>query len=189
MTKMLVRLLPLALLLAAASLACQAPLKAIPTPTPTLIPASTEDALQFEQRVTEAVKQLEDTGTITLTITESQLTAFIIQQLQSQNDVPFKDPQVLLRNNQIEVSGTVTSGIINAPGSMVLVPVVDQGNLKINVQSAKIGSVPVPQGTLDNLSTLINQNIDSLISVNGTPLEIQSLQVSDGQMTITGKAR
>jgi uncharacterized protein YpmS len=164
-------------------------LRATPTPTPTLIPASTEDALQFEQKVTEAVKQLEQSGTITLTITENQLTAFIIQQLQSQTDVPFKDPQVLLRNNQIEVSGTVTSSILTAPGSMVLVPVVDQGNLKINVQSAKIGSIPIPQSTLDSLSNTINQNINSLISVNGTPLDIQSLQVADGQMTITGKAR
>ncbi|MEW6404667.1 MAG: hypothetical protein AB1649_22955, partial [Chloroflexota bacterium] len=73
------------------------------TPIPFSVEAVESLRLQIEQAMTNAAQ----TGAITLQIDESQLTSYLILKMQEQGNPPFTEPQVLLRNGQIQVLGKI----------------------------------------------------------------------------------
>jgi uncharacterized protein YpmS len=190
MKKITLKILPFILILFAASLACQAPLKA-GTRTPEITATLTPEVIQTTEAATPELTATAtglsgQIGSTTITITEAQLNTYMQEQLATQPDVPFKNPKVFLKENEILVTGDVTMGPITSQANIILQPYVDQDKLKIKILSAKLGAFPFPDSVLKNLDQMINQNLDQLVSQNNVNLQVQNVTVTNGLMTVIG---
>src|SRR5512147_151176 len=101
-----------------ASLACNfggfAP-PAAPTAAPTPIPVSTQAVQSLELTAQAAAKQAQTSGKVTLTMDEAQLTSLVALELQKQSNPEISEPQVLLRDGQVQLLGNVHQAGITAP--------------------------------------------------------------------------
>ena len=175
------------ILLVLTSLACQMPIRAISTQTPTLIPVSTEAVGQMENQMATAAAELEQTGQVTVTFTETQLTSYFAQQLSTSGEMMLTDPQVILANDTIEVTGTAAVGKLKSNTQIILEPYADQGNLRMTILEAKFGKLPVPDAILKTLTNTLNQNLDNLTSINGQKFWLETIEIADGTMTLSGR--
>jgi uncharacterized protein YpmS len=173
------------LLLVLFSLACQMPIRAASQDS-TSIPISTEAAGQFEDQLATASAELEQTGQVTVIISETQLTSYFAQQLPSSGDVVLTDPQVRLRDGIIEVTGIASVGSLTTDAMVILQPYIEQGNLRLSIQEAKFGAVPIPDAILETLTETLNQNLDNFTTVNGRKFWLETITVADGSMTLSG---
>jgi len=179
-------------LLLLAALACSVPSSvAAPTeiPTPTRVPPSTQDAVQLEQEVATASANLAASGELKVTLTEQQLTGFVLDGLAKQPDIPLTEPQILLQNDEIQLSGITMLGKLTVPALLILKPYAENGLLKVSVISAKYGKIPIPEKSLAQITSMINNNLNEYFVFNGKQISIETIQVSNGSMTITGKSR
>lgn len=154
------------------------------------IQASTESAESFEDNWRQAFNQAEETGLVTLTITEVQATSLVATKLAERGNPSFTDPQVFLRDGNVQVFGNVQRGSIVASVQIELSVSVDQnGGPKFEITSADFGPLPVPEGLLDNLSAMIDEAFTGEIGSAVSGFQIDGILIADGVMAITGRVR
>ncbi len=123
-----------------------------------------------------------------VTLTEDQLTEYARQQVKNQPDAILQDPEVRLHEGVIEVYGTVKQGIISGNAKLTMEPSIDEsGKPRLNLTSANLGPVPLPQSVLDRFSDTINQMIIDQIESETPGLRISEIQVNEGKMTVRGR--
>lgn len=185
------RIFPVLLVLIFLSLACSMPISAVnkpaPTNTPSDVSVSTQAVGDLQSNLSTAVTELGANGSTTLTITEEQLTSYLAVAVLNQKDVQVSNVQVRLQNGQMEMTGKATLSVISAPASLIFSPYVEQEQLKVKVQSANFGGIDVPDNVLQQITQTINDNINSMLVVDGTSIKVSSVSIANGAMTITGK--
>lgn len=180
------KILLLIMLLAFTAMACQAPLRIAATSEPERIVISGEASAEVEQILATAVAELQQTGSVTLSLTEVHLTSYLAEKLAAQPDNPLQNPQIFLRNGVIELTGETSIGDLTANTSLILEPYADQGDFRVSIQEANFGSIPIPEGALNTLADTINQNLGALVTVNGQKFNLQSVVITDGVITLSG---
>ena len=151
------------------------------------IPVSTEAIGEFQSAMQTAVVEGADSGRVTLLITEPQLTSYLAYKLQAESQPLFTDPQVYLRNGEIQIYGTAHQGHIEATIAIVVTAGVDaQGQLKIELTSADFGPLPVPAGLKDAITLSVQEAYTGAIGPAATGFRLESITVADGTMTIVG---
>jgi len=160
------------------------------------IPVSTEAAGSLKDEMQKAFEAGAQTGVVTLTITESQITSILALRLQSDptmqaNQQPIiTDPQVYLRDNQMKIYGKSQKGMFAANiGIIVNVGVDELGKPKIEIASADFGPFPVPGGIKDALTKMIDEAYTGSIGPAATGLRIETITINAGIMTITGRIK
>ena len=174
------------LVLVLSSVACGLPTRDLP-PTPTAIPVDPAQAQALEDQLATAAAELEAGNLVTLTFTDSQLTSYFAKQLGQQSEFSFADPQVRLTGGNIEVSGKITIEKLSAQAKLVFSTYVAEGRLRMELLDAKLGALPVPDRFLNQINDTMNANMDDMTSVDGRKLDIQSVTVGEGVMTIVGQ--
>ena len=160
------------------------------------IPASTEAAQSMQDEVKRAFEQGMTTGTITLNFTEPQITSLLAARLQSdpnlqQDSKPLiADPQVYLRDGQMQIYGKTQQGMFTANiGIIVNVGVDENGQPKIEIASADFGPLPAPKGLTDIIAAMVREAYTGSLGPVATGLRIESISIADGIMTISGRVR
>jgi len=154
------------------------------------IPVSTTAVQSLKTQVTQAVATAATSGSITLNITEEQLTSYLTYYLQSQPNLPITDPQVQLQNGQMKVFGKVQQGMFTANASITMTVSVDQnGQPKIEITQEDFGPYPAPQGLNDAISTLVVQAFTGSLGPVATGFRLESISIADGVMTVTGRVK
>lgn len=180
MTNRIKKILPVLLVFLMVSLACQL---SAGRPTPLPPPEEPLPSQPLEPTIIEDPAQ----GTLTVTLTEGQLTAYLIQQLEANPDAPLRNPRIVLKNGRIELFGEIQQSLITANLHMVFTVDVDaEGRLSVETESADVGNVPVPASVLDQLTKTVNQNLNDSLAPEVTGMKIQSVIIGDGAITITG---
>jgi len=175
------KIIPVGVILLLSVLACQVnaggPQPPAPiNPVPPVIPDP-------EQSVTLDPQS----GQITVTFTQEQLTAYVAAEIANQPDIPLENPQVVLQNDQIEIYGHYNQSLLSADLRLVVQPKADEnGNIKFKVVSADMGSIPAPANLLEQFSTQINQAIENVVDPSSTGVHIDSVTISNGRMDVTG---
>jgi hypothetical protein len=183
------KLILVALVLILGTLACMINLGGPAYPTPS-IPVSTEAVESLEQTIHQAIAAGADTGTLTLAITETQLTSYLALKLQLQSSPIITFPQVYLRDGQIRIYGTATQGYFQVTASIILTAGIDSaGQLQIELSSADFGPMPVPQEVNDALSTVIKEAFTGSLGPVATGLRLDSVTIADGIMVIVGRTK
>ena len=156
----------------------------------TTIPVSTEAVGELKSNLATAVAEGAISGQITLVFTEPQLTSYLAARLQEQAQPVLTNPQVYLRDGQIQLYGTASQGNFQATAGIILTAGVDdQGQLTIELTSANFGPLPVPAGLLDALTAAIKEAYTGALGPVATGFRLQSITIADGTMTIVGQTK
>jgi hypothetical protein len=154
------------------------------------IPVSTEALGDYQSIMQTAAAAGVESGEITLVFTELQLTSYLANKLQAQSQPLFTDPQVFLRDGQIQIYGTYLQGYLEATISIIVTVGVDeQGRLKIELTSADFGPLPVPSGLNDAVTATIQELYTGAIGPAAIGFRLESITVANGTMTIFGRTK
>ena len=154
------------------------------------IPVSTQAAGELQSGWQTAVAAGAESGQVTLVVTEPQLTSYLAAQLQTQAQPLFTNPQVYLRNGQIQIYGTATQGYFQANILIVVSAGVDpQGQILIDVTTADFGPMPVPAGLKDSVTAAIQEAYTGAIGPAAIGFRLESITVANGSMTISGRTK
>lgn len=154
------------------------------------IPVSTEAVGELLSAVETSVAAGEASGRVTLVINESQLTSYLAARLQSQAQPLFTNPQVYLRDGQIQIYGLAQQGYFQASIQIIVTAGVDdQGQLKIELTSADFGPLPVPSGLNEAVSATIQELTAGAIGPAAVGFRLESIKVADGTITIVGRTK
>jgi hypothetical protein len=173
--------------LAAVSLACNLPFFSPRTPAPP-IPVTTEAVQSLEETAQDAYEGIQQGESVSLVITEAQLTSLVALKLQETGDQTITNPQIYLRDGKIQVIGNVNRDNLTATAEVVVAVGVDSsGQANFDIESAKLGPFPLPENLISQLETRLNLIFQQQIASLAPNMVIESIQIADGQMTIEGR--
>jgi hypothetical protein len=172
------------------SLACTLFVGGPEYPTQT-VPVSTEEVQSMQTQIEQALVAGAETGVVTLQITESQLTSYIAFKMQEKTNPPFTEPQVLLRNGQMQIAGKINRGMLAANMLITMNVSVDPiTNLpKIEVAEADFGPFPAPEGLNAAISAVIDEAFTGSLGPVATGFRLESIMIADGVMTLIGRIK
>jgi hypothetical protein len=172
------------------SLACQINLGGPARPGAGPIQASSQQAQALQDEWAGAIASAGSQGDIVLKIDEAQLTSFLALSLEKQADLGVQNPQVYLRHGEIQLYATLTRGVLRASILLGIAPRVDSdGRLAFEVTSADFGPVPMPDVIKSSVSSAITEAFAGSLGPLVTGIDIQSIEISDGEMALSGRFR
>ncbi len=173
-----------------ASLACSIFVGGPEYPAQT-VPTSVNEAQTMREQIEQALIAGAETGFVTLQISESQLTSFMADKLAQQVNPPFTDPQILLRNGQMQMYGKITRGWLTANMLITMNVTVDEvtGQPKIEIASADFGPIPAPQGINSAISAIIDEAFTGTLGPVAVGFRLETIAIADGIMTLTGRIK
>jgi hypothetical protein len=161
------------------------------------IPVSAEAAASIKDEIQRAVEAAADTGVITVNLTEPQITSYLAARLQTdpglqQSDKKplITDPQVYLRDGQMQIYGKTQQGLFTANIGIIVDMGVDaNGQPQIDIASADFGPFPAPKGLKDAITAMVKEAYTGSLGPVATGLRIESISIANGVMTVTGRIR
>ena len=161
------------------------------------IPVSAEAAESIKAEIKRAFEAGLETGVVTINITEPQITSYLAARMQTdpslqQSDKKplMTDPQVYLREGQMQIYGKTQQGMFTANiGIIVSVGVDANGEPLIEITSADFGPFPAPEGLKDALTAMIREAYTGSLGPVATGLRIGTISIANGIMTLTGRIR
>lgn len=160
------------------------------------VPVSTEYAQSIRDEVQRAFEEGAQTGTITLNLTEQQITSYIATRqqndpnLQENNQPLITEPQVYLRDGQMQIYGKTKQGMFTANiGIIVDVGVDENAQPKIEIVSADFGPMPAPQGLRDAITAMVREAYTGSLGPVATGLRVETISIANGIMTVSGRIR
>jgi hypothetical protein len=154
------------------------------------IPVSTEAVESLKSQIDAAVLAGAQTGTITLQITQEQITSYIAFKMAAQENPAFYDPQVYLWDNQMQIYGKVERGYLNANILVTLdVSVDEQGQPKIEIATADFGPFPAPNGLKQSMTAVITEAYTGSLGPVATGFRLENIDIANGLMTVTGRIK
>lgn len=160
------------------------------SPEPTPIRITNESANNLRKDLTTAAEGLVAGERVTLVIDEAEITSLVAVELAKQSDPILYEPQIYLRDGEVQITGKVLQSGFLVPAQMNLILTTDINDQpQINIQSAKIGPLELPDSMLGDLEG----QIDSVFIRNIRPrikdIYVESILIADGLMTIIGQTR
>ena len=153
-------------------------------------PAATETGLSLQEQVKQAVTDAATTGTVSVKLSEGQLTSYLAAKLAEQPNPLFSDPRVYLRNGEMKIYGRATSGIFTANISMTVQATVDpQGQPQISVTQTDFGPLAAPQGLNEATTAFIQEAFTGWLGPVATGFRLDHIDIGDGVMTVTGRIK
>ena len=161
------------------------------------IPVSAEAAASIQDEIRRAVEAAAQNGVITVNLTEPQITSYLAARLQTdpslqQSDKKplITDPQVYLRDGQMQIYGKTQQGMFTANIGVIVSMGVDiNGQPQIDVVSADFGPFPAPEGLKDAITAMVREAYTGSLGPVATGLRIESISTANGVMTVTGRIR
>ena len=127
-------------------------------------------------------------GTMTsVTITEQQITSWIAMEMKNNPDLPLNDIQVYLRDGKVQIWGMVT-GSENSTSALIVGELAIDANKYpyFKIESMQIGQQVVPGMFVSQMEAWLNQSLSDAISSQVPGLELMSIKVTSGLITVSG---
>jgi hypothetical protein len=161
-----------------------------PVPAAT-VPVSEEAAKQAQRKLDQARAQAKSTGQYRVTLTESEITSYVVVQLEQMkargDQIPITNPQIKLTQGQMWIYGTFeTDSSTKINGLVVVSPQVQNGKASVKIVRADLGPVPVPKPFLDQLNQQIQSSLDEQSS-KAPDITLTSITVREGEIEAVGK--
>ena len=161
------------------------------------IPVSAEAAESIKAEIQRAIEAAADTGVITVNLTEPQITSYIAARLQTdpslqqQDKKPLiTDPQVYLRDGQMQIYGKTQQGMFTANIGIIVTMGVDaNGQPQIDVTSADFGPFPAPKGIKEAITAMVREAYTGSLGPVATGFRLEAISIANGIMTVTGRIR
>ncbi len=177
--------------LVALACTCGVPKLSAPAPAAT-VPVSQEAAKQMQTKLNQATARAKSTGQYKVTLTESEVTSYLVMLLQEQQKqgdaIPLTNPQVKFTQGQAWVYGTFEANSSKVNGLVVVSLQIQNGKLDIKVVRADFGPIPVPSPLLDQLNQQIQASLDEQ-SLQSQSIVLTGIAIREGEIEVTGEAR
>lgn len=127
-------------------------------------------------------------GTMTsLTITEQQLTSWVVMEMRANPDLPLSEVQIYLRDSKVQIWGVVTGSEDSTSALIVGELTIDANKYPhFKIESMQIGPQVVPGMFISQMETWLNQSLGDAIATNVPGLRLVSLKVTSGLITVSG---
>jgi len=169
-----------ALVLLFVTMACQLSLGGPQAPTDrTPVPAPTQ-----AQDWRSILANAQPGDTVDITLTEADLTAMVARQVVSLSGITVSEPQVVLRNGQMEIYGKAEASGVSGNFQAVSDIKVENGRARIEIVSANFGSIPVPSSFTERMTAALDDALAGATGSGPSRLYINRLEIFDGYMTI-----
>jgi hypothetical protein len=161
------------------------------------IPVSAEAAESIKDELARAIEAGAQTGVVTVNLTEPQITSYLAARLQtdpslqqSDSSPLIMDPQVYLRDGQMQIYGKTQQGMFAANIGIIVNMGVDvNGQPQIDVVSADFGPFPAPEGLKDAITAMVREAYTGSLGPVATGLRVETISIANGVMTVTGRVR
>ena len=161
------------------------------------IPVSGEAAESIKEELRRAIEAGAATGIITVNLTEPQITSYLAARLQTDPNLQQSDrkpliidPQIYLRDGQMQIYGKTQQGMLTANiGIIVNMGVDANGQPQIDVVSADFGPFPAPEGIKDAITAMVREAYTGSLGPVATGLRIETISIANGVMTVTGRIK
>jgi len=154
------------------------------------VPISAQAVESLNLQIEQAILTGAQTGTVTLQITEEQLTSTVAFKLATQTNATFTDPQVHLRDGQMHIYGRMYRGYFIANVLIILdIRVDEEGKPGIEIETADFGPFPAPEGLKQSFTAVISEAFTGSLGPIATGFRLESINISDGVMTLTGRIK
>ena len=155
-----------------------------------VIPISTDAVESLKAQIESAVLVGAETGVVTLRITEEQITSYIAFKMAGQEEPAFQEPQVYLRNGQMQVFGKVVRGMMVANIQISMTVGIDElGQPRIELDNADFGPFPAPDGLKQSMTLLITEAYTGSLGPIATGFRLENISVDGGLMTLSGRIK
>ncbi len=173
-----------------ASMACSVFVGGPDYPTQT-VPVSTAEVQSVQTQIVEALVTGAESGVVTLNITESQLTSLIATRMLEKGNPPFTDPQVLLRDNQMQLYGKITRGSFTANMLITTNVSIDPttGAPKVEIVTADFGPFAAPEGLNATVNAIVAEAFTGSFGPVAIGFRLESISIADGVMTMIGRIK
>ena len=134
--------------------------------------------------------QPDEFGNYTVTLTDDELNQVLqIQQtIAAQgSEIQLEDPVVAFTGGNVVLNARVIQPL-PANLSVTLQPIVEDGWLRFDLRSASLGPLPVPQVILSVVEGTLNTSLNQALSNVPAGVQLQSVTVGEGTITIVGRA-
>ena len=142
----------------------------------------TEEAAQCFREKLQGAWESQGKGQFRLQFTDQELTSYINLKLKVASDVPLAEPRIWFTRGKIYVSGELSSEELPLSGRAVIVAsaqVADE-QIRISIDQASIGRVPIPRAFLDSLSDTVNGGLAQA----QLDIKVQRLEILEGEAII-----
>jgi uncharacterized protein YpmS len=155
------------------------------SPQPPYTVDSSNEPLDPLQEQVESI-EADAEGKFTVTITEEEMTALVVQMLEEMEDPPpISQPQVFFRNDRVELYGTIhTTGAADVPGMIALSLDVQGGDVLVTVEEIDVGPLPVPGSLVETATKDLNQALDDWMLDNMANYEITDIRIGAGKAVV-----
>jgi hypothetical protein len=162
-------------------LACQ--LSGGPTP-PRSVPVSTEQSESLSKTV-QSAKPDPKSGKISITMTEAQITSYVVTNLRDNYEPILLKPVVIFQPDQVEIYGTIQGDSVSADGRVICKVKIDaQGKPVIDITEANFGPIPVPAGLVNNLTIVVDKAITDSMKEYSSDYRLESITFKTGTATL-----
>lgn len=163
-----------------------------PLPPYDPVPVSTEAAEELE-KIVQSIEPRHSSSNLAFTLTETQVSSFLVELLNNRAGFTFSDPQVYFRNQQVEIYGRIEHQYISADTCWIFrfLPGED-GSMKVYLVYGEIGMFRLPNEWLNGISGAIQEGIKIAQLIKGTfssAIMIETIDISNGMITVTGVKR
>jgi hypothetical protein len=86
--------------------------------------------------------------------------------------------------SQILVSGDATAGSTTVPFTSTATVAAQDGRAVVNVQSASVANVPLPDSVRQRIQSVVQQQVDSAIAAR--KIQVHSVTIGSGHMLLVG---
>ena len=186
---MIHRLIPAVLALAATSMACSIFLGG-PAAPESAGQDSPDGAESLQTTLERAISDGLTSGTISVSISQQQLTEFIAARLSGQVNPTITDPRVVLADGELTLFGRAQMGFLEANTAVTADFVVDEtGMPKFRIGHAEVGPFQMPQALKDAIAATVDETLTGYLGPVATGFRLESIEIHDGSMTVTGRLR
>ncbi len=121
------------------------------------------------------------------TITEQQITSWLVMEMKNSPDLPLSEVQVYLRDGKIRVWGIV-NGKENSTSALIVGMINIDNNKQpyFEIESLQIGQQIIPDLLLTQMESWLNQLLVEEINSQVPGLELMNVNVTNGLITVSG---
>jgi hypothetical protein len=147
------------------------------------------DKESIEQAWADAIALSAD-GSVVVTFSEAQMTAYLQQKLGADPENKFQSAQVFFRDGRIKIYGILSAGSASASTILILRPeITAAGGIDFVMEQAQVGPITLPSGLLSAVSDVLTEVLTGSVGSLATGFQVKEILVGDGQIAIRAEAR
>lgn len=129
-------------------------------------------------------------GSLDLTFTQEQMTAYLASWLSTQENPIISHPQVVFGEQEVVVYGRARTWIFEANvATTAHFEVADSGLPRILISRVQVGPLPMPKVMRESVAAAMDEALTGYLGPVATGFRLEHIEIRGGVMTVSGRLR